>query len=106
MVTNQTALYYDVGLQLNSHAASDGGNPDVWWTVQFGGALPPLLHQNGTGGLLFNTVSDRIAPTFITSSFASYGVVAIYVTVRGWACVLHPFLRRQPQLDHREATCV
>lgn len=81
LVTNQTALYYDVGLQLNSHAASDGGNPDVWWTVQFGGALPPLLHQNGTGGLLFNTVSDRIAPTFITSSFASYGVVAIYVTV-------------------------
>ena len=33
------------------------------------------------GGLVFNTVSDRIAPAIITASFASYGVVAIYVTV-------------------------
>jgi hypothetical protein len=85
LVTNKTSLYYSLSLQLNSHAAADGGSPDLWWTVSFGSQLPSPVDNSSGAGLVFNTVSDRIAPSFITSSFASYGVVAIYVTVRGTA---------------------
>ncbi len=77
-LVNNRALYYGVGLQLHSQSQS-GESPSHWWTV---GMVDPVRSPVvPTLGLAFNTVSDRIAPSFITSSFASYGVVAIYVTV-------------------------
>ena len=36
---------------------------------------------NGTTGLVLNTISDKVAPSFITESLGGYSVLAIYVTV-------------------------
>ena len=86
LVTDNT-LYSDVVLQLNSAAWEQGHTPYLWWTVQAGNDTLMRPDDVIEGGLALTTVSDRIAPTFITSSFDSYGVIAIYVTVQ---CMASP----------------
>jgi hypothetical protein len=85
------ALYSSIALQLRGAAWQHGHAASLWWTVDMSSALCPQAVLTGAScsgagdsGLVFNTVSDKIAPSFITSSFASYGVIAIYVTVYQW----------------------
>jgi hypothetical protein len=73
-----SSQYWSVKLLLNNANWRVAADPVLWWTVTVNdttAVTPP------DSGVSFVTVSDKIAPSFITSSFASYGVVALYVTV-------------------------
>jgi hypothetical protein len=61
----------------------------LWWTLSLaaddpfaGGAAPGNASSSSTaGGLVFNLVSDKVAPSLLVSTLGGYSVLAIYVTV-------------------------
>jgi len=51
----------------------------LWWTVSIAGDDP--YKYNSTTGMVFNTISDKVAPAYLVQSLGGYSVLAIYVTV-------------------------
>ena len=86
-LTPQRAKWRTVVLQLHAglYNNSVAGQEDstealrLWWTVASTADDAGFAHA----GLEFVIVSDKIAPSFLTSSLGSGSVLAVYATVRG-----------------------
>jgi hypothetical protein len=60
-----------------------GGNASssaLWWSATLA-ASDPFGAGNNASGLVFNLISDKVAPSLLTTSLGSYSVLAIYITV-------------------------
>lgn len=78
---------------LGTTATDDGSTPGrdaaiplpVWWVLQTHLDADAGDLTSSDAGLVFNIVSDKIAPAILTSSVGGhYSILAVYVTVSGW----------------------
>lgn len=54
-------------------------NAPLWWTLKISSSDP--YGWSTDTGPIFNTISDKVAPSFLTASLGGYSVLAVYVTV-------------------------
>jgi hypothetical protein len=63
--------------RVSAHAYADA---PLWWTVKMS-ASADAFGWSTPVGLVFNVVSDKVAPNVLVSSLGSYSVLAVYITV-------------------------